>query len=293
MAAGRAWVLNLDAELELATVAHTPSAGVRQALRTWVPILAASLLGEGDVLVDETSEPGIARGLAGRAFCPTPRAVALLRRAGAEPEPHPTVEVLRRVTSRAFAAELGPTLPGAAFVSAWDEARAMLEGAPEIGDGWRVKRAFGMSGRGQRVLRAGALSASDEGFVRAGLARGGVQIEPNVVVAREYAIHGMITRDGALTVGRLVEQRCDARGAWISTEPVATAAASDVDLRLREEAIVVSRALHRAGYFGPFGIDAFTYRGHRGSTQLQPRSEINARYTMGFAVGFNGRARAP
>jgi hypothetical protein len=256
MAARIAWVLNLDAELELAVPAHTPSAGVREALRTYVPILAASLLEEGDVLVDGSSAPGLARGLAGRAFC----------------------------------ASLGPTLPGAAFVTTWDEARAVLERAPEIGDGWRVKRAFGTSGRGQRVLRAGAIDVAEEGFVRAGLARGGVRIEPNVRIETEYAIHGRISEDGDLRLGRLVVQRCDARGAWMSTEP---ADAPEIEARLCDEATAVARALHEAGYFGPFGIDAFTHRDREGTLVLQPRSEINARYTMGFAVGFNGRARAP
>lgn len=255
-----------------------------------MPIVAASLLEEGDVLVDESSEAGVARGLVGRAFCPTPRAIALLRRAGAEPEAHPPVEVLRRVGSRAFCASLGPTLPGAAFATTWDEARAILEIAPGIGDAWRVKRAFGMSGRGQRVVRARSVSAADEGFVRAGLERGGVQIEPNVTLEVEYAMHGMIAEAGGLRLGRLVVQRCDARGAWMATEP---ADAPELEARLRDEATAVARALHTAGYFGPFGIDAFTYRDGEGSIRLQPRSEINARYTMGFAVGFNGRARAP
>ena len=52
------------------------------------------------------------------------------------------------------------------------------------------------------------------------------------------------------------------------------------------EAERVARALSGAGYFGPFGVDAFTYRDRVGNVCVQPRSEINARYTMGFAVGF-------
>jgi hypothetical protein len=52
--------------------------------------------------------------------------------------------------------------------------------------------------------------------------------------------------------------------------------------RMIEEANLVARALHDAGYFGPFGVDAFTYSGGL----FQPRSEINARYSMGFSVGF-------
>ena len=48
----------------------------------------------------------------------------------------------------------------------------------------------------------------------------------------------------------------------------------------------VAVALAGSGYFGPFGIDAFTYRNADGTVALQPRSEINARYSMGFAIGF-------
>ena len=47
----------------------------------------------------------------------------------------------------------------------------------------------------------------------------------------------------------------------------------------------VGNALGRAGYFGPFGIDAYRYElnGRMGFCAL---SEINARYTMGFVTGF-------
>jgi len=50
-----------------------------------------------------------------------------------------------------------------------------------------------------------------------------------------------------------------------------------------DEARRVGAALFRAGYFGPFGVDGFTYR--QGETALlQRRSEINARYSMGFGL---------
>ena len=78
-----AWVLNLDADLELAARhAYTPKRSVREAMRPWRSLLAASLLGPDDVLVDESTPLRSARGLAGRAFCPTPRALAMLVRAG-------------------------------------------------------------------------------------------------------------------------------------------------------------------------------------------------------------------
>lgn len=297
MAARRlAWVLNLDADLELASgTGYSPKRSVREAMQAFVPLLASSLLGPEDVLVDESSPPGSALGLVGRAFSPTPRALAALRRAGAEPEPHPPVEVLRRVNSRAFCSALGPMLPGALFTTEPEVARAKLrEAAPAfaLGGAWRVKRAFGMTGRGQRVVAPSALGDADLAFVRGGLEEGGVQIEPNVAIAKEYALHAMLAADGALEVGSLVEQRCDARGAWLSTQPVArgdsrTEAEQEIDDRLREQAARAGEALSREGYFGPFGIDAYTFRDELGDVHLHPASEINARYSMGFALGFH------
>ena len=289
MAARRAWVLNLDADLELgASGPYAPTKSVRLAMKPHVASLAASLLGPEDVLVDEGSPAGSAGGLSGRAFCPTARALAILRRAGADPEPSPPLDVVRRVNSRAFASALGPTLPGSAFVTDLERARAALEGEPPVGDGWRIKYAFGMAGRNQRVVSRATLGEDDLAFVARGLARGGVQIEPNVAIDDEYALHGLVAVDGRLRLGTLVRQRCDARGAWLSTARVDAACEplGDVPARMSDEARCVGRALFEAGYFGPFGIDGFTYRDRRGDAQLQVRSEINARYSMGFAIGF-------
>jgi hypothetical protein len=271
-------------------------------MRPHVERLAASLLAPGDCLIDDTSAPNVAAGRTGRAFCPTPRAIALLRRAGAEPEPHPPASVLRRVNGRAFCASLGPTLPGAAFVTTLDAALDVLASAPPGFEQWRLKRSFGMAGRGQRVVTPGKLVDADHALLRAAMSEGGLQIEPNVGLVAEYAMHGRLSEHGDATFGRLVEQRCDARGQWLSTSVVegATVALAPDNPRtygvasatvgvaelLDDEVRRVARALHEAGYFGPFGIDAFVYRDAEGRNLLQPRSEINARYSMGFAVGF-------
>jgi hypothetical protein len=86
-----------------------------------------------------------------------------------------------------------------------------------------------------------------------------------------------------LELGALVTQSCDRSGAWLSTS---LAYDAPLSARMTEEAHFVGRALHEIGYFGPFGIDAFVYHDKRGGVGFQPRSEINARYSMGFAVGF-------
>jgi hypothetical protein len=306
MAARFAWVLNLDADLELGALAdgaarYEPRKGVRLAMKAQVERVAASLLGPEDILVDEASPAGIAEGLRGRAFCPTPRALTLLERAGAEPEPHPPLHVLRRVNSRAFASSLGATMPGAAFVTAPAVARAMLREVPPVGSGWRVKHSFGMAGRNQRVFTPRAIDgARDEGalaFLRVGLAKGGVQIEPNVAIETEYAIHGVLVQGmqgDSVVLGALVRQRCDPHGAWLATEPIADhreREEEEVADRMTEEARTVARALAGAGYFGPFGVDGYTYRDRAGVLRLQPRSEINARYSMGFATGWGRPGR--
>lgn len=290
MAARIAWVLNLDADLELAAASdYTPPKRVLEATRQMVPALAAALLADGDLLVDETSAKGAARGMVGRAFCPTPRAVALLERAGAEVEPHPSLAVLRKVNARAFCAALGPTMPGASFVDDVTEAMDRIATPPPVGDGWRVKRNFGMTGRRQRIVKPGAPIVADVAFIEGGVAEGGVQIEPNVSIAAEYAIHGFLRQNGELKAGRLVVQECDSLGRWVATRPLsgapAAAEAIGVEARMLDEGRTVARALVEAGYFGPFGVDGYSYASADGELSLQTRSEINARYTMGYPVG--------
>ena len=287
MAARTAWVLNLDADLELAAGAsYAPTNAVRAAMTPHVEKLATSLLAPGDVLVDETSPPGSAAGLVGRAFCPTQRALAILARSGALPAPLPSMEVLRAVNGRAFCAGLGSTLPGAVFVRDVGAAVELLATVPPVAEQWRVKRAFSMAGRGQRRIAPSRTSDADRTFLHSAVeSEGGVMIEPDVAIVRELGLHGMLEEGGAFRLGRLVAQRCDAHGQWL-----ATTLAEDVELevagRIAEEAAVVARALHASGYFGPFGIDGFLYRDLAGAIRLQPRSEINARYSMGFGVGF-------
>lgn len=283
-----AWVLNLDADLELAKGAgYAPSARVLAAMRPHVERLARSLLAPGDVLLADVDR---ASGLVGRAFCPTPRAIEALRRAGAVVPPHPPASVLRRVNARGFCAGLGRTMDDASFVTTEEDALATLARppSPPLSDTWRIKRAFGMAGRGHRVVAPASITRADLATIRAGIEEGGVQIEPNVAIVTEYAIHGVLDARGDHRLGRVCVQRCDAHGQWRATEPLRDGDPAIVRA-LVEEGERVARALAEALYFGPFNVDAFTYRDLHGRVRLQPRSEINARYSMGFAAGFFGR----
>lgn len=273
-----AWVLNLDADLELArgTPGYTPTRAVLAAMKPHAARLAATLLGPDDIVVGDD-----ASGYVGRAFCPTPRALAVLGKAGATLEPAPSFAVLRLVNGRGFSASLGQTLPGARFCTTLDEIAATLARPPPIGRGWRAKRAHGMAGRGQR--RIDAPTEADHAFFASALAEGGLQLEPQLTIVRELGQHGMLAPDGRLALGTAVLQTCDANGQWLATTP---APDDEHAGALADEARRVARALHEAGYFGPFGIDAFVH-----ADGLNPRSEINARYSMGFAAGFSPTAR--
>ena len=169
-------------------------------------------------------------------------------------------------------------MPKAAFVTSLEEAREILRGDPAPGSGWRIKRAWGMAGRGHRVVNR-APRDEDIAFLASWIAEGGAQVEPNVRVLQEYALHGFIT-NGGVRLGALTEQRTDASGAWTATE-LAVGTPREITEAIERETERAGRALAHAGYFGPFNVDAFAYDGG-----FRPRSEVNARYSMGFGIGF-------
>lgn len=288
MARASAWLLNFDAEEELARPeGYCPS---RAVLARFAPLAdrVRALLRPGDVVLSEgQSLPAGAR-LTGMAWCPTPRARRALERAGALLPPLPAPEVLRAVNHRRFSAELGQTLPGARYAFTLTDVLAALEG-PCPGSIWLLKRPLSFAGRGRIKVsldRPGDL-AHARAWIEASLRSGeGLQVEPLVERLGDFALHGFVRRGGDVVLGQPTVQECDEAGAWSGS---ARAAASDLAAAEREslfeEARLAATALHRAGYFGPFGVDAFRYRAQGGEPQFNPRCEINARYSMGWAVG--------
>jgi hypothetical protein len=289
MAVQRIWLLNFDADDELACpVGYTPS---RAMLARFASLAerAEGLVPPSDLVIDETARderfPG---GCEGRAFCPTPRAIRAWRRAGATVPDVPSLDALRRVNHRAFSAELGQTLPFARFVRSWDELEATLA---SFGGPWLLKRAFGFAGRGRQRLRSNQIDGSVEPFVRTSLESAeGLQVEPWVERVGDVAVHGFISKEGVLTQGVPTQQEVDATGAWLTSLRLPEGALSAAEHRdLLGQLEKAARALFEAGYFGPFGIDAFRWRDTRGSLHFNPRSEVNARYSMAWAVGMGER----
>ena len=105
--------------------------------------------------------------------------------------------------------------------------------------------------------------------------------------ARRIALHAWLGRGGECITGRPTCLLTDTDGAWLCTEPCDSAQLLGDELQqLTDAHAVAARALTAAGYFGPFAIDAFRWRDDAGRRHFQPVSELNARFTMGFFVGF-------
>jgi len=275
-----AWVLNLDAELEL--LRARPGYVAQRKLVAQLAEhggLSKGLLGPDDFeLRAESGVLNLPPDVLGRAWCPTPLALALMRKHGVEPEPHPDAAVLRRVNHRLFSHELGGGLPGQAYVRNRQQLLAVLADSSRP---WLVKRPLSFAGRGQ--LRAiGPLTEKQWTWIDASFERDGLLVEPLVKPSFEVSLHGFVWPDARIELGRVCAQAVTERGVFQGVRLAAAGELSGAEHdALQERARTVAKALHAAGYFGPFGIDAYRYE--RGFCAL---GEINARYTMGFVTGF-------
>ena len=217
------------------------------------------------------------------AFCPTPRALARIEAHGFLAPRAPELAILQRANHRAFCAELGQTLPCAAYVTSMAALEEVIRGGAPY-QTFILKRAFGFAGRERRKAPAAGFDASTRGFAERSFQLGqGLQVEPWLTRDRDFALHGYVSFEGARVRGPLMRQHCDAMGRWERSER-----ASEQDLdpalhrQLEEELERAAKGLHALGYFGPFGVDAFEYRDAAGRLAFQPRSEINASFSMGY-----------
>ncbi|MBW2464132.1 MAG: ATP-grasp domain-containing protein [Deltaproteobacteria bacterium] len=284
--AARAWILNFDADLELAFGVGYQAPAFVAARAPELARRLAPLVAPGDVVVGPerpVDHRGDLEGLEGHAFCMTPGAARRLTGLGVVPVLAPSMEILRAANHRRFCADLGQTLRHAAFARTIEEVRSAVSGITPEGDAL-LKRPFGFAGRGQRRAR-GKLTAKDIAWLEATPVAEGIQVEPAVTIVVEHSVHGVLSPDGAVRLGPIVAQACDARGAWRGTRRIAAGelGRSEQDQALGE-AERAARALAELGYHGPFGVDGFVYRCGGGRAH-QPRGEINARYTMGWSLG--------
>ncbi len=283
MATPTAWLLNLDADIELEAPRHYRVDAAREARMRSLHARMDMLLRPGDVILDaaQASEAGSSPRVL--AFCPTPSALARLSALGLAAPAAPSLSVLQSANSRAFCAALGQTLPYAQYVESMEALVSVLKSGGPYRE-FILKRPFGFAGRERRKAHVDGLDASTRGFAERSFRAGaGLQVEPWLPRGRDYALHGYITPDGRIHRGPLMRQECDAMGRW---ERSRQAEAGELDpaflALLAREFEAAAQALSRIGYFGPFGLDAFEYTDAEGKLAFQPRSEINARFSMGY-----------
>jgi hypothetical protein len=288
MATRIAWLLNLDAELELADPKHYRPSAAMQARIARLRERMQRLLLPDDRIIGVDRDPGAcSRALA---FCPTPQALARIDQAECSPPPAPPLAVLARVNSRAFSAELGQTLERATFVRSMDELLRALNRAPD--SVWLLKREFAFAGRERRLVHGAALDPPTHGFARRSFQRGeGLQLEPLLRRTADFAQHGYALGSGRVLVGAPSAQDCDEKGRWQSSRELADDELDPGELRaLQASCQAAGEALVQAGYFGPFGVDAYRFEQPDGRPSFQPRSEINARFSMGYPRALLERA---
>ncbi|MEZ5988692.1 MAG: hypothetical protein R3F30_06135 [Planctomycetota bacterium] len=309
-----AWLLNFDAELELAD----PD-GYRRSTRMQatcerleaqlLPSMEAALgarpvvLHEGDPPLDATA------GLVGVAWCPTPGAFAAIRALGLEPALAPPVEIVRAGNHRSCRGWVpwGPPrpygrdreldLPHTGYAWTMAELELMLARGP-ASTRWLLKRPFGFAGRARKVLRRDELvgaartwaEASMEGYGR------GLQVEPFVDVVAEYSLHGWVpspAASGGLTLGRPLRQLVGADGHWLGYEEAAPEELDEEELCLLLHcAGSCGSWLAGAGWYGPFNVEGFRWMDREGRLRYRPVSEVHARFSMGWFAGLGERAAA-
>jgi hypothetical protein len=275
--------LNLDADLEHEDpLRYRPDERIRARIAQLRKKLS-ELVGPHDVVLELDPLPEERRELVALAFSPTTSARARIARLGLNPPEAPAPEILRAVNDRRFCAALGQTLEGAAFVHDMPALERCVRGRSPSGD-FLIKRPFSFAGRDRRRAISGLLDASTRGFCERSFARGeGLQVEPWVERLGDFALHGYVQRTGALLVGPVMTQTCDAIGRWQGSAEAPPDALDPSERRALATSLEqAAEALSKAGYFGPFGVDAFRYRDAHGAARFNPRCEINARFSMGY-----------
>lgn len=307
---GRRIVGNLFGEDDLAGRRGTPSRSVlgkaarmatllrvfaREGDRLWLP--ARVELESIPELPSPILETGPLRGLPPAsevlAWCETPEVAAHRRQprvASSSLEgplheilwrlPIPSPSVVARVHHRAFclqvARDLGCALPGARMVASLDD----LDAAPP---GWVVKAPLSAAGRDRYIERADFSEPKARRTVERLFERHGpLLFEPWMDRVADYGVSALLSAEGTRIVG-VHRQELDRKGQFGGID-LDSPISAEIRDRLTETALAVGDALRREGYAGPFGIDAWEYRGEDGSVVLHPLGEINARMTFGMVA---------
>ncbi|AKU90500.1 hypothetical protein [Vulgatibacter incomptus] len=261
----------------------------------------------------------------GVAWLSTKTAWDELRGAGAAPA-MPAPEIVRRVHDKAFAQEVASELglsPGCleglirileplelrTGVAVEKIAEWIASLPPWVRGSWTIKPRLGSSGRGrlgagqsaERTMALGTAPGRALPFGNGALARlerrGGAVLEPWLERHVDLSTQLHVAPSGEVEILGTTRQVITPSGVYLGSrgriEDGEIVVGSGFEQELRGAAVKLGRAAARAGYFGPCGVDAFSFRGPDDAEVLRPIVELNARFTMGtIALGLLRRARA-
>jgi hypothetical protein len=161
-----------------------------------------------------------------------------------------------------------------------------------------LKPRFGSSGRGRVAGRDGR---ADEPALRRALPRladrGGALLEPWLERSEDLSASLWLGESGELQLLGTSEQLLAASGLYRGQRGTVDSkgrvtSGSPQDEALRDAAVALAQAAASAGFHGPCGLDAFSYRAASGRDVFRPVVEWNARFTLGIvAIGLVKQAR--
>ena len=279
------WCLWLEAEAELAALRAGRDGRVVAPVPERVRAATArGLLGPGSFQEPSSTVPsGRRSGDPGFAWSPTPHALELLDAHGLNRPPAPGWEVLCAANARETFADLDRLPGGVTCHSVSDVLSAVDAPAPNRRSGkspaWLLRGSLCAAGQDRLVVEGSSDRVAS--FARTRMPSGPVEIAPMVDIVQEFAIHGRVSSDGTVRAGRAAGYFASARPG--TSVPEVRPAPSDVEAALQRAFARVGEQLAGLGYFGPAGIDAFTWRDAAGAVRLRAISEVNARYTANFS----------
>jgi hypothetical protein len=200
--------------------------------------------------------------------------------------PTPLPSAVAVVHHRAFhlqvAQEIGCALPGARMVESLMELERL-----SLPRNWIIKAPLSASGRDRYIERDRHGQARTDPKAWRTVERlferhGSLLFEPWMERVADYGVTALLTQDEMRVVG-IHGQRVDRKGQFVGIDLQPDLTERDRDLLL-ETVEAVAAALRRAGYVGPFGIDAWSYKREDGEVVLNPLGEINARMTFGLVA---------
>ncbi len=152
-----------------------------------------------------------------------------------------------------------------------------------------LKPRFGSSARGRASGQLAAPADTWSGALPRLAARGGAVLEPWVARDSDCAAELFVDAKGEVSLLATLAHESNPAGAPRAHSGRLGAggrvrAASGFDAELESAALAIARAAADAGFRGPCGVDAFSFRGPGGARVLRPIVELNARFTLGHVV---------